>query len=169
MIELLENLYRDHRQGLFLLALSIVRSPDVAEDAVHNAFARLYRKGREKAGDFNGNSVAYVYQVVRNSAIDLQRADARHDRVSAAMFAGFNPIEAIECPVEPLLTRERDEILKSAIDQLSDSDREAVVLKLFAGLTFDQAGQVAGTSPKTIATRYRRALEKLENHLKGQL
>jgi RNA polymerase sigma-70 factor (ECF subfamily) len=68
-----------------------------------------------------------------------------------------------------LLTRERDELLKEALNQLPDTDREAVVLKLFAGLTFEQAGEVTETSPKTIATRYRRALGKLENQLKGQL
>jgi RNA polymerase sigma factor (sigma-70 family) len=68
-----------------------------------------------------------------------------------------------------LLAKERDSLLRSAIDQLSETDREAVVLKLYAGLTFEQAGKIADESPKTIATRYRRALEKLEVQLKGQL
>lgn len=170
MNELLENLYRKHRQGLYSFALSIVCSPDLAEDAVQNAFAKLFRNPNGKESVLrNGNAVAYVFQTVRNSAIDLQRSDSREHRLSKALFAGYQPPQESNCPSEALLTRERDELLRSAIDQLSDPDREAVVLKLFAGLTFEQAGVVSQTSPKTIATRYRRALEKLENHLKGQL
>ena len=85
------------------------------------------------------------------------------------MFDEYDPGREMNCPATGLLTRERDKLLREAINQLSDPDRESIVLKLFAGLTFEQAGEVTGTSPKTIATRYRRALEKLENHLKGQL
>ena len=170
MNELLENLYRKHRQGLYSFALSIVCSPDLAEDAVQNAFAKLFRNPNGNESVFrNGNGVAYVFQAVRNSAIDLQRADARKLRFSKVLFDRYQSPGDSDCPTERLLTRERDELLKKAIDQLAETDREAIVLKLFAGLTFEQAGKVAQTSPKTIATRYRRALEKLENHLKGQL
>ena len=170
MNELLENLYRQHRQGLYSFALSIVRSPDLAEDAVQNAFAKLFHQSNQKESALrNGNAVAYVFRTVRNSAIDLQRSDARKRRLSEALFDKYQPPDESNCPSERLLTRERDELLRVAINQLSDSDRESVILKLFAGLTFEEAGKVAGTSPKTIATRYRRAIGKLENHLKGQL
>ena len=170
MNELLENLYRRHRQGLYSFALSIVGSPEVAEDAVQNAFAKLFQSPNGKEFVLrNGNAVAYVFQTVRNSAIDLQRSDARKNRLSEVLFAKYQTYPESNCPSTGLLTQERDEMLRKAIDQLSESDREAVVLKLFAGLTFEQAGEVTETSPKTIASRYRRALDKLENHLKGQL
>ena len=170
MNELLENLYRLHRQGLYSFALSIVRSPDLAEDAVQNAFEKLFRNSNGNESVLrNGNAVAYVFQTVRNSAIDLQRTSARTHRLSEALFDQYRQPEESNCPSERLLTRERDGLLKDAIDRLADPDREAIVLKLFAGLTFEQAGKIAETSPKTIATRYRRALEKLENHLKGRL
>jgi RNA polymerase sigma-70 factor (ECF subfamily) len=197
MIELLENLYRQHRQGLFTLALSIVRSPDLAEDAIQNAFTKLFHRvgvdselptkknmaNREfenrdcetrdwtaqEAALKNGNAVAYVFRAVRNSAIDLHRADTRKRNLGESLFAEFRSGDAVDGPPERLLTKERDELLKQAIDKLPEKDREAVILKLFAGLTFEQAGQVAVASPKTIASRYRRALEKLENQLKGQI
>ena len=75
MNQLLENLYRQHRQGLYSFALSIVRSSDLAEDAVQNAFAKLFQVpvGNQSVLQ-NGNAVAYVFQAVRNSAIDLCRA-----------------------------------------------------------------------------------------------
>ena len=36
-------------------------------------------------------------------------------------------------------------------------------------LGFEQVGEVTNVSPKTVATRYRRALKKLEHQLKDQL
>lgn len=170
MIESLENVYREHRQGLFSFALSISGCPQLAEDAIQMAFTNLHRTNAVANGVAgNGELVAYVFRSVRNSAIDLQRAGQRQQQLSASLFAEYRCHKDPATPEQALLTKERDAVLRAAIGQLSDVDREAVVLKLFAGLTFEQAGNVAGTSPKTIATRYRRALGKLENHLKGQL
>ena len=165
MIESLENLYRSHRQGLYTFALSITGSPTLAEDAIQIAFTNLVQKKLDARG---GALVAYAFRTVRNSAIDLCRTNQRQNRLSKALFE--QPIQS-ECSVtldQQLLVKERDEILKNAVENLPEADREAIVLKLFAGLTFDQAGEVAETSPKTIATRYRRALDKLEHILKDQ-
>ena len=65
----LEDIYRDHRRGLFGLALSVVREAATAEDAVHEAFARLARQ----KGPPDGDATAYVYKAVRNAAIDQAR------------------------------------------------------------------------------------------------
>ena len=89
--------------------------------------------------------------------------------LSQTLFESFDESNTTSEPVEHALTSERDAILRQAIDQLGEKDQEAIVLKLFGGLTFEQAGEVANASPKTIATRYRRALNKLENQLKGIL
>lgn len=67
------------------------------------------------------------------------------------------------------LTAERDQILRSAVDDLDEAERAVVVLKTFAGLTFAAIGEVLEQSEKTVATRYRRALLKLEEKLRGQL
>jgi RNA polymerase sigma-70 factor (ECF subfamily) len=170
MIESLENVYREHRQGLFTFALSIAGCPQLAEDAIQIAFTHLHRTDAiRQFASRNGQVVAYVFRSVRNSAIDLKRSDQRQKKLSESLFAEYPLHNRPSTPPDQLLTKERDGILREAIEQLSEGDREAIVLKLFAGLTFDQAGKVANTSPKTIATRYRRALGKLENQLKGQL
>jgi RNA polymerase sigma factor (sigma-70 family) len=57
----------------------------------------------------------------------------------------------------------------STASYLDEAEREVVVLKTFAGLTFAAIGEVLEQSEKTVATRYRRALLKLEEKLRGQL
>ncbi|MFK7765822.1 MAG: RNA polymerase sigma factor [Mariniblastus sp.] len=167
MTQPLENLYRSHRQGLYSFALSITRDPSQAEDAIQNAFIKLVQKPLASLDGPNGELVAYLFKTVRNSAIDLCRTNQRQKRLSEVLFD--EPVtNQVESPDENLLVKEREQVLKNAIDCLPDKDREAIVLKLYAGLTFEQAGQIADASPKTIATRYRRALGKLEIHLRDQ-
>src|ERR1035437_6868644 len=58
----LEEVYWEHRQGLFTLALSITRCHSRAEDAVHEAFTRLWKSRLSPRRDL----VPYVFAAVRN-------------------------------------------------------------------------------------------------------
>lgn len=164
MSEPLELFYRTHRQGLYSLALAITGAHAQAEDAIQNAFAKMFAA-------HNGAAVetAYVYQAVRNSAIDLCRKGGRQAKLKESLFNQFVPPKSVgTLPPEKLISKERHELLQQAIDGLGDDEREAIALKTFAELTFEQAGQIAGVPAKTIATRYRRALVKLEDKLRNQ-
>lgn len=164
MHETLEKIYLDHRQGLFSLALSITRSHQLAEDSVHNAFANLFRRQIP-----HGDPVAYVFKSVRNSAIDSVRANKRRSQVNESLFADFELTPSYDSVHDTLVSQERACLLQQAIDELDDDYRESIVLKSFSGLTFEQVGLITNTPAKTVATRFRRALQKLEQKLKGQL
>ncbi|MDG1873039.1 MAG: sigma-70 family RNA polymerase sigma factor [Mariniblastus sp.] len=167
----LEKLYRDHREGLYAYSLSLTRSELIAEDALQNGFLRLVHSQAawDRLNAHNGNRVAYLFKSVRNAAIDLGRSVKRQNSLSQALFGAYGEFSLIQEPIENALVEERSEILRKAIDRLDDKDQEAIVLKLYGGLTFEQAGEIANVSPKTIAIRYRRTLGKLEEYLKGVL
>ena len=76
-------LYAEHRQGLFTLALSIVRDASAAEDAVHDGVHRVLARAKAPEGD----PVAFLFAAVRNAAIDA----TRRARVRAAKPADGNP------------------------------------------------------------------------------
>ena len=162
MSDLLTEIYRGHRQGLFSVALAINGSRQQAEDAVHEAFCKLVDRKPP-----TGDAVPYVFKTVRNAAIDIHRGERRDRKLSESLFNGYLPPAQPTDPQSELLSAERDQILRQALDNLSENEREAIVLKALAGLTFEQAGEVAGISAKTIATRYRRALTTLETWLRG--
>ena len=166
MRDQLEATYRTHRQGLFTLALSVTGCRQLAEDAIQSAFERLCRSTVNPTGDLAG----YVYASVRNAARDVRRADRRNTKTNESIFNGVaRPIRDEATPDHLLLTAERDEILREAIHEMDEDDREVVILKAFAGLTFDSIGEILEQPAKTTATRYRRALMKLEEKLRGQL
>ena len=83
MHQRLERIYREHRQGLFTLALAITRCPQSAEDAVHDAFVRLWRSRLRPGGD----PVAYVFASVRNAALDVLRRRRTTVELTDTIFA----------------------------------------------------------------------------------
>jgi RNA polymerase sigma factor (sigma-70 family) len=85
----LAELYQQHRQGLYTLALSITRNPHRAEDAVQDAFVRLYRRHRPAVGD----PASYVFMAVRNASIDQIRKRKRDQRAASCIYEDAAPAE----------------------------------------------------------------------------
>jgi len=159
----LEEIYREHRQGLFSLALSVTRSPMAAEDAVHDAVVRLAKTTSAPEGD----AVAYVFRSVRNAAIDQlrKRGRSREQSIeqSTGVFASAEPQ-----PEAQMMASEQKTQLMQAVDSLPDAQRQAIVMKVFAGLTFQQIALSCDEPLSTIASRYQRGLAKLRHTMERQ-
>ena len=97
----IEQVYDGHRQGLYSLALAIVGSREDAEDAVHDAVARLCRAQTNGMAD----PVAYAYAAVRNAALDRVRSRRVIPQAACPLFRSM-ACSAAE-PVRTLLDQER--------------------------------------------------------------
>jgi len=159
----LEKIYRRHRQGLYTLALSITRDADSAEDAVQEAFARLCRR----RGEPPARAVPYAFAAVRNAAIDQlrRRPPDRADGHDASIFNGSPPPGPAAAAADAEITR----LLREAVGELPEGDREVVVMRLYANLTFDQMAEALAEPLPTVASRYRRAVRKLEDRCRRLL
>jgi RNA polymerase sigma-70 factor (ECF subfamily) len=150
----LEEVYWEHRQGLFTLALSITRCHSRAEDAVHEAFTRLWKSHLSPMRGL----VPYVFAAVRNAAIDqVRRTPAMQDVQQTAIYNG-----QMDDPLATAIDLERQELMRKAVEELPDDQRQAVVLHVYAELTFEQVADMLGEPLPTVASRYRRALERLK-------
>jgi RNA polymerase sigma-70 factor (ECF subfamily) len=156
----LEQIYLEHRQGLYTMALAITRCAAAAEDAVQEGFARLWASGRPPQGD----GVAYVFASVRNAAIDLWRrhrpAAERQQEMPVSIFDGQEAD-----PATAAMTAEQVERLGRAVDALPDDQRDVVVMRAYGGLTYAQIAKALGEPLPTVAGRYRQALERLRSQM----
>lgn len=146
----LEELYRCHRRPLFLIAWNVLRCQDLAEDAVHSTFVRL--AGLAKVPR---EAKLYAFRAVRNAAVDLARVRGRYPSEPAEWQ---EPCTKLETPAVD------DEVLaeaQSALEQLDDAAREVIELRLHASLTFQEIAELLDQPLPTVASRYRRAIEKL--------
>jgi len=158
----LEKLYMRHRQGLFTLALAVAGSPDAAEDAVHEACARVLAAKESPAGD----PAAYLFAAVRNAAVDGRRRRGAAAAVARSAAEGiFNGRQL--ATDRPEGDAEVDRRIREAVSGLPEEQREAVVMRIYGGLTFEQMAGALGEPLATVASRYRRAMERLREELRG--
>jgi RNA polymerase sigma-70 factor (ECF subfamily) len=108
----------------------------------------------------DSDPVAYVFASVRNAAVDLvRRAPPDHGR-SASIFV--RPGDAADAGA---IDAERRHWVARAVDTLPPEQREAVILRVYAGLSFAQIAAAVDAPLQTVASRYRRGLERLRHQL----
>jgi RNA polymerase sigma-70 factor (ECF subfamily) len=103
--------------------------------------------------------VPYVFATVRNAAIDQMRrvGSVLQDARQVSIYDG-----QIQDPLASAIELERQTVMRQAVEELPDDQRQAIVLHVYAELTFEQVAQMLGEPLPTVASRYRRALEKLK-------
>ena len=103
-----------------------------------------------------------LYAAVRSEALDLlkshARRRAREDRVTAGSGHGW-------WEDDPLVSQERAAAVQGALEQLPIEQREAIVLRVWSGLSFPEIARTLVENENTVAARFRRGLAALEKLL----
>jgi RNA polymerase sigma-70 factor (ECF subfamily) len=148
-----------HAASMLLLARQRVASRADAEDVVQDAFVRFWPRHRQVA-----DAKAYLYRCVKRCAADFRRAEGRRQVREQTAAKGT---EATSGPLflrDPE-TAERQARIEVALWQLPIEQREVIVLRIWADLTFAQISEVLGAPVNTVASRYRYALSTLRGEL----
>jgi RNA polymerase sigma-70 factor, ECF subfamily len=146
-----ERLYEQHGPALLAFACAVLGHRAAAEDVVQQVFLKLLRGDAAVPDDPR----AYLYRAVRNASLNARRLTSREVALDPDCAWFLAPTGA---PEEALA-------LQAALEQLPDEQREIIVMKLWGGLTLEEAATVLEISPNTAASRYRYGLEKLRLRL----
>ena len=148
----MRHLYDQHGPALVAYARSFVMDTAAAEDVVHQVFLRLLSAEIEMPDV----PVSYVYHAVRNAALNARRNGQRNapldPELSVFKHRGGNMEAALS--------------LEKALGELPEEQREVVVMRIWSGLTLEEAAAATGAPINTVASRYRYALEKLREKLR---
>lgn len=149
--EELSAVWKKHAPGLVLLARS--RCPEVAEDLVQEAFARLAVQYQTP-----NDVLAWLARTIRNLAIDYIRGEVRRrDRENNAARTKRWFIESE--------WQEDDDDLEIALRKLDLLEQDIVIAKIWNGMTFRQIASLCDLSPSSVDRKYRNALEQLRRFL----
>jgi RNA polymerase sigma factor (sigma-70 family) len=144
------------------LALTIVRQPAIAEEVAQETFARVFRH----AGNYDarkGRVSTWMLSIARNLSIDQTRM-RRLDPVDPEVIAAEVSLTSQEPGADEmdLQPDERDQ-LRSAITELPDDQRRALVLAAYMGRTAREISDLDDVPLGTVKTRIRTAMLKLRD------
>lgn len=151
-------IYERFKAGLFGYALSMSLDAAQAQDLVQEVWLKFLQRAGELAPDVRLGP--YLYTAVRNTAIDAARKRKSEQNALENMPA----LQLVE-PVDPVAGAEEAARVNAALLELPQDQRETLLLKLYGPFTFEEMAEVVGAPAKTVMSRYRLALEKLNKAL----
>lgn len=149
-----EDVYRRTYSDVFRFLVWKVHDEDRAKDLAQETFARVL-------GQEPDDPRGLVFRVASNLVKDEVRLVVRRKRhLKLLRVEADVRAEHRSTPAEVLEKKERTERLEKALEALSESDRE-VLLLWDAGLSYAEISEHTGLGPRSIGTTVARAKKKL--------
>jgi RNA polymerase sigma-70 factor (ECF subfamily) len=159
-----EEVYRDHAEMVFNLALRLAADPDRASDLSQEVFLRVHRH----LGKFRGRSSmkTWIYRITINhcrSRLARRRFATRSlDSDEALAERVADPARG---PEERAMAGDAGRVLEAALAELPVPFREAVVLRDLEGLAYEEIAEVLGARIGTVRSRIARGRSALREVL----
>lgn len=156
----ISTIYERYRLDIFRYLYYRVGDKQTAEDLTSEVFIRVVQSNRE---DRPGNEPveAWLYQIARNLSIDYYRKMRVRDHVALE----DNLVDDNENVVETIEHNLASDILVKALANLSDDQREVIVLRFVNCLPIAQVAQTMHKSDNAIKGLQRRGLIALREIL----
>ncbi|MFE0461960.1 RNA polymerase sigma factor [Kitasatospora sp. NPDC058965] len=154
----LTDLYHAHRLSLVRTAVFLVDHQDLAEDVVQEAFAALYQRHGEQLENVD-NALAYLRTAVVNGSRSVLRR-----RKTAREYVPPHEADAPSAEDYAVLNDEHRRVVL-ALRELTDRQREVLVLRYWSDLSEAQIAETLGLSRGAVKSTASRALDALEKQL----
>ncbi len=166
------QLYAEFQPRIRRYLARLVGEPD-AEDLTQMAFLKV----SQALKDFRGDSAisTWIYRIATNVATDWMRGAAFRQvlqQVPADVFFGAEPgdhaawkDEALPQADHMLVRQEMTRCIRQVVEELSEHDREVIVLSEFEGLTNAEIANILGVTLGTVKIRLHRARRRLRKTL----
>ena len=149
------QLVERYMRRAYYAALGLVGSPEDALDLSQEAFARAFRARRRF--DPERPFYAWLYQILRRLCFNFNRDRKLHrTRLHEAadwLAEQASTRAADKNPVRQAERAEQIRLVRAAIEELPDREREALVLKEFEGLKYREIARLLGVPLGTVMSR----------------
>lgn len=163
----LDALFRQHHQELSRFAYSRLGCPEDAADVVQDAFVRYASIDQTKAVIGNEKPIIaprfFLSRIVTNLIIDRMRRKQRRGIHSSVDDEGNDILDNIvdpqPTPCHIVAGRQQLKILTTALDELPEQCRVALLLNRIEGHTHKQIAERLGVSPSMVSKYIMRAIK----------
>ena len=166
-------LVRKYQQKIIKLVTRYVHDGTEALDVAQEAFIKAYRA----IPGFRGDSAFYtwLYRIAINTAKNHLVAESRRpldhgvDLQDPEQYDMQARLRDMDTPERLLLTEEIQRTVESAIEQLPEDLRTAIILREIEGLSYEEIAEAMSCPVGTVRSRIFRAREAIDNRLRPLL
>jgi RNA polymerase sigma factor (sigma-70 family) len=156
-----EQLIHRHKNKVFAYISLYIRDQALAEDLFQDTFMKVIQS--VKAGKYydNGKFLSWVMRIAHNLIIDHFRRIKQMNTISNDDYESdiFNSKKLSERTVEDdIIKRQIQKDVRKMISFLPEDQREVVILRHYAGLSFKEIAEITDVSINTALGRMRYAL-----------
>jgi RNA polymerase sigma factor (sigma-70 family) len=157
----LREIYRKYGNDMFRLAIALSSDRNLAEDIVHDAFVSFAQiAGKLK---LRMSIKSYLLTCTANRCRSVAQSQSRNRRLECDVAVNSQA----ESPDDRVEVTETAGLIDRVLGELSNEQREVIVLHLFAGLKFREIAESQNLSINTVQGRYRYGLDRLRSLLEA--
>ena len=149
-----------HKRRVYTAIYMFVKDTYLAEDLFQDTFIKVVKKLRAGKYKEEGKFLPWVLRIANNLCIDYYRKTKR--RPAIVNPEGYDIFEILnfadDNAEDKIVKREKAVYVKNLIDQLSPEQKEVVILRHYADLSFKEIAKITGVSINTSLGRMRSAL-----------
>ena len=155
-----------HEKKMYAVCLRMCANTEDAQDCLQEAMLRIFRS----ISSFKGQSTfsTWVYRVTMNTCLDELRKKKNKQSTSldGLLETGWSPANEDDTPERHAIAGEKREAIRSAIAELPEDMRSAIVLRDVQGFSYDEISSILGINVGTIKSRISRGREKLREKIR---
>jgi RNA polymerase sigma-70 factor, ECF subfamily len=166
-----EVLVARYRPTLLRVATGMLNDATLAEDVVQETFLAVFASRHTFNPAFHFRT--WLWTILLNLCRAQQKRRARRPQVvsrstlTTSERANITDPSTSETALAALLTRERGAQLQALLNELPDAQADAIRLRFFAGLQYEEIARSMGVSLGGAKLRVRSGLSKLSERLRG--
>ena len=168
-----KNLLENYRGAIYNLLYKMVRNKEETEDLVQEAFMKAFKA----LPSFNEEYAfsTWLYKIAVNNCIDHMR------KKKLQTYSINKPVQSKDgeldrefpdtsmSPDKSILSDERASIIETAIDELPENYKTAIILRHSEEKSYEEISKILNIPLGTVKARIFRAREMLKKKLKGKI
>lgn len=161
--------YQRFAPGLYSIAFRILGEQKDAEDVLQEAFVQMWRK-TDTYDSTRSSLFTWAVMITRNKAIDrIRTRQSRQRTIDAATNELSEPTQNGDATADAAITSsEARQRVRGAMATLPESQRDAIDLAFFGGLTQTQIADKIGAPLGTVKARIRRGMLAMRDLLQSK-
>lgn len=155
-----EELLNRHQQKIYTSIYLFVKEQSLAEDILQEVFIKVIDTLRKGKYNHEGKFLQWVMRIAYNMCVDYFRRNKRRPVVAGTdSFDIFDVLQSPDLNIEQHIIRSQThDKIRQLVDMLPPEQREVVILRHYADMSFKEIAKFTQVSINTALGRMRYAL-----------